>query len=126
MAYEIPGFSWTLVAGEDLSSSQFCGIDVELSTGQAVLPSAGGRTVGVLQNKPDDGEAATIVTSGVSKMLVGATGLVAGNNVAVDTDGKAVQAAANDQSIGVALQTAAAGSLAAVLLLIGQSVVAGS
>jgi hypothetical protein len=119
VAYEIPGFSFTLVAGEDLTASQFCAVDVEVSTGQAVLPTEGGRAIGVVQNNPDDGEPATIVVTGVTKVLVGATGVVAGNNVTVDDDGTFIQASGTDLAIGVALKTNAAGELGTVLLLNG-------
>lgn len=125
MAYEIPGFSWTLVAGEDLTDSQFCAVDVG-TDGSAVLPTEGGRAIGIIQNKPDEGQSATVVTSGVSKVFVGITGLVAGDNVTVDDDGSIIQAAANDRGIGVALKTNAAGELGTVLLLIGAGTVAGS
>jgi hypothetical protein len=126
VAYEIPGFSFTLVAGEDLSSSQFCAVDVEVSTGQAVLPTAQARAIGIVQNKPHDGEAATIVVSGVSKVLVGVGGVVAGNNVTVDDDGTVIQAGSGDRCIGVALSTGAAATLQTVLLLNGGATVAGS
>lgn len=123
MAREIPGFSHTLVAGEDLTTSQFCGVDIGRGGdgGKAVLPSAGGRCVGILQNKPDDGQSGTIVTSGVSKVLVGNTGIAAGDNVTVDSDGTIIQAASGDTPIGVAEATNAPGELGTVLLLISAS-----
>lgn len=126
MAYEIPGFSFTLVAGEDLTSSQFCAVDVEVSTGAAILPTAGERAIGVIQNKPNDGEAVTIVVSGVTKVLIGVGGMIAGNNVAVDDDGTIVQAASGDRCLGIALSTGAEATLGTVLLLNGGAVVAGS
>jgi len=125
VAYEIPGFSFTLIAGEDLSGSQFCGVNVD-GDGHAILPTQGARAVGVIQNKPDNGEAATVVVTGVTKVLVGITGFVAGDNVTVDDDGSIIQATSGDRCIGVALQTAAAGTLGTVLLLNGGAAVAGS
>jgi hypothetical protein len=126
VAYEIPGFSFTLVAGEDLTSSQFCAVDVEVSTGNVILPTKGERAIGVIQNKPDDGEAATIVVTGVTKVLVGVGGLIAGNNVTVDDDGTIIQAASGDRCLGIALSTGAEASLQTVLLLNGGATVAGS
>lgn len=125
MAYEIPGFSWTLIAGEDLSSSQFCGIDVN-SDGEAVLPVQGGRCVGVTRNKPVADAETTVVSTGIVKAKIGITGVVAGNNVTVDDDGTVIQATSGDISIGIALKTNASGEIGTVLLLIGQSVVTGS
>lgn len=116
MAYEIPGFSFSLLANEDLSLSQYCGVDVA-STGKAKLPLQGKRAIGIVQNKPKSGEVATIVCSGVSKVKVGITGVVAGNNVAVDDDGSIIQADTDtDLGIGIALKTTAAGHIGTVLL----------
>lgn len=115
MAYEIPGYSFTLVAGEDLT--QYCAVDVEAATGQVISPSGtGARAIGVVQNKPTDGKAATLVCSGVTKMLVGAGGITAGDNITVDTDGKALTAVATNRVLGIALKTNAAGTLGTVLL----------
>lgn len=125
MAYEIPGFSFSLIAGQDLSASQFCAVDVS-SAGKAALPVQGKRSIGIVQNKPVSGEVATIVTSGVSKVKIGITGLVAGNNVTVDDDGTIIQATNLDRSIGVALKSGVAGTIGTVLLMNGQAVVAGS
>lgn len=125
MAYEIPGFSWTLVAGEDLSLSQFCGVDVD-AEGKAELPTGGGRCVGFVQNKPKLNHSATIVTSGITKVQVGVTGIEAGNTVTVDDDGTVVQAVSGDRGIGVALKTNAAGELGTVLLLLSNAQQPGS
>ena len=55
MAYEIPGFSFTLVAAEDFRTSQFCAADVN-GAGLAITPTAdGARAIGVVQNKPNIG-----------------------------------------------------------------------
>lgn len=125
MAYEMPGFSFSLLANEDLSLSQFCAVDVA-STGKAKLPVQGLRAIGIVQNKPKSGEVATIVVTGISKVKVGITGVVAGNNVTVDDDGTIIQATANDRAIGVALKSTTAGNVGTVLLLNAGAVVAGS
>ena len=125
MAYEIPGFSFTLVAGEDLRSSQFCAVDIS-QAGKAVLPVQGARAVGVIQNKPDDGEAATVVVTGITKAWIGTGGIGAGDNVTVDDDGTIIRATNTDRCIGVSLLTSAAGTLGSILLLNGGAAVAGS
>lgn len=124
MAFEIPGFSWTLQAGEDLSGSRFCGVDIV--GGEAVLPVQGGRCIAIVRNNPLEDESATLVTTGISKVKVGITGIQVDDNVTVDDDGTIIQAASGDISIGVALSTTPAGEIGTVLLLIGQSVVTGS
>lgn len=115
MAYEIPGFSFTLVAGADLTAKQFHFVDVN-SSGAAIVPTgAGARTVGVLQNKPDSGEAATIVNSGIV-MVVAGDDVTRGANVQTDVAGKVIDAGSGDVLVGVALEAGASGEVIAVLL----------
>lgn len=125
MAYEIPGFSWTLIAGENLSTKQHCGVDIN-SDGEAVLPVQSSDIVGVLRNKPVEGGTATIVTTGIVMAKIGITGVVAGNNVTVDDDGTFIQATSGDRLAGRALKTNAAGEIGTILLLIGGAAGAGS
>lgn len=117
MAYEIPGFSFTLVAGEDLRTSQFVAVDVD-ANGKAITPTAdGARCIGILQNKPNINEPATIVVSGVSKAKAGVGGLTAGAGVRAMTDGRITAEAALSHSIGVALKTVAVNEIGTVLLM---------
>jgi hypothetical protein len=125
VAWEIPGFSFTLPAGDDFTHSQFCACDVD-DVPSAIFPTEGLRAIGVIQNKPDIDEPATIVTTGITKVLVGVTGIKARDNVTVDDDGTIIAAASGDRCIGVALTTTASGLLGTVLLLNGGAVVAAS
>lgn len=119
MAYEIPGFSWTLPAAADLSASQFCFVDADNTAAgsRAALVGAGARAIGVLQNKPNAaGIAATIFTSGVSKVKAGAA-VTAGANVKADASGRAILANAGSYALGIALASAGgANELIPVLL----------
>lgn len=117
MAYEIPGFTFTLVAAADYSASQFRFIDVD-TTGKGATPTAaGGRVVGVRNNKPKSGEAATVVVNGVSIVEAGAA-VAVGADVMTDTTGRAITAATTGSNIaGIALEAAsAAGQFIAILL----------
>lgn len=114
MAYEIPGFSFTLIAAGTLT--QFTAVDVEASTGRAIAPSAGGRMIGVVQNKPTVGKSATIVCSGVTKGKIGTGGVTAGNSVMVNASGEFVVATGTNRAIGIALKTNASGTLGTILL----------
>lgn len=122
MAYEIPGFSFTLPAGADLSSSLFCGVTIN-SSGKAILPAAQGDAIlGVINNKPQADEAATIVHSGIVQMKAGAVITLSAGGTAVmcDTAGRAVPytGTTGDVQVGVALEAAsAAGIIIAVLLI---------
>lgn len=116
MAVEIPGFSLTLEAAGDLSSSQY--LFVKMSGAQCtVATGATDKCVGVLQNKPAAANrAATIVVSGVSK-CVAAGAITAGTVVYIDATGKVTGTAASNTPVGVTLTaSASSGDLISVLL----------
>jgi len=82
----------------------------------AGLAGATDRVVGVLQNKPQQaGGAATIGIRGVTNVVAGVQ-IDAGEEVKPGAAGSAVVAAAGT-GVGVALQSAASGSLVPVLLV---------
>jgi hypothetical protein len=93
-------FYWVKITGERI---------VGLCTG-----AAGEAAMGILQNKPQQvGGAATVGFSGVSKALVGAGGVAAGQRVGPAADGSTVVATAGP---GIALTTGVAGSLVPVMV----------
>lgn len=117
MAYEIPGFSFPLPAGEDFSAAaQFRFIDVS-ATGKAVNPAAGGSVIGVRQNRPKLNEATTIVNSGIVIVEAGAA-LAPGDLVAANALGQAVEAAGGNVTAGRALETASGAGIQIAVLLI--------
>jgi predicted RecA/RadA family phage recombinase len=104
VAYEQPGFKFTLIAAADLRTHQykFCNID---GTGKAALGGAGTRAVGVIQNKPNSGEATEICHTGISKVKSGA-GVTVGDVVMSDSTGRAITATSTNHRVGIALATA--------------------
>lgn len=89
-------------ADTDLSASQYCGVDMN-STGELILPTAGGAIVGVLQNDPDTaGKAGTYQHGDITKMKLGGT-VAVGDFVKVDSSGRAVTASAGDVALGAAI-----------------------
>ena len=116
MAYEQSLRSIGLPASADLSASQFCFMTVN-SSGQLALPSAGGDADGILQDKPNaaavEGELAVL---GISKLVVGAAGVTAGDLLATDANGKAVTATTGNKILGRALATGAAGVIIPALI----------
>lgn len=106
MAYEIPGFSYTLLAGANFTGSQFRFVDVNANS-EAVAPTAEGRVVGVRNNRPNTGQATTVVASGISKVEAGAA-IAAGANVTTDAEGRAITADVDALVHGVALESASA------------------
>ena len=116
MATENISLKHTLVAAADLSSSQYCAVDID-TNGKAALPSAGGRAIGVLQNDPISGAEATIALFGVTKMILGGT-VAKGDFVKVDAAGKAVATStATDKVVGICVEGGASGNTGSVLLL---------
>jgi len=109
MAFEQTLRSIGVPASSDLSASQFCFMTVNAS-GQLALPAAGGDADGILQDKPNgQGIQGELAVFGVSKVVVGAGGVTAGDLLATDANGKAVTAAAGNKILGRALATGAAG-----------------
>ena len=106
MAYEIPGFSFTLPAGQDFrtGAGQFRFVNIN-SVAKAVVPALGGQVVGVRQMRPNLNEATTIVGSGVS-FVEAAGAITAGQEVTCDATGRAVVAAAGQRVHGIAFETA--------------------
>lgn len=118
MAYEIPGFSFTLPSAADYrtGNGQFRFTTVN-SSGKAVAPAASGDlTIGVRQNTPNQNEGTTIVNSGISMVEAGGV-VAAGDKVQSDATGRAIAAASGKHVAGIALEAASgAGIIIAVLL----------
>ncbi len=116
MSYEMCVEAISLPAAADLSAAQFKIITVN-SSGQAALANATALTVGVLQNKPTAaGQPATVAYAGVSKVLAGGN-ITAGARVTADANGAGITATtAGDAVLGVALASAVAGDVVAVLI----------
>lgn len=114
-AYEQPGFSFSLVAGEALPQFRFVKVHTD---GTALFADNGERGIGVVQNSPAVGEAATIVNSGIVFVEAGDT-VTVGADVASDADGKAIVSATADLILGVALTGGADGEYVSVLLSAG-------
>jgi len=66
------GFDVTLVAGADLSAQQFKLVG-KLASGVTVLATSADNFFGILQNKPQAGEFATVRVDGISKIYMSAS-----------------------------------------------------
>lgn len=88
MSRQSNGVDITLIAAADLSAKQYRFVKVD-ANGQAALASAAGEVcVGVLQNKPTSGQAATVRIFGVSKVVANAA-VSAGALIKTSSDGEA-------------------------------------
>jgi hypothetical protein len=104
----------TMVAGADLSSSQWTFVKMNTTDRTVVAAGNADAAFGVLINNPESGNAATVVTHGRVIVEVGSGGLSAGDSVGVDANGEAVTAATSDVIVGIALEDAAAGTRATI------------
>ena len=107
----------TALAGSDLSASQYLFVALASDGAADVTSNATAAILGVLQNDPAAGEAASVATGGVVK-LVAAAAITAGAEIGVQTGGKCRNASTGVRKHGVALTAAAAdGDVIEVLLL---------
>ena len=69
-----PGFDWTMIAEPDISAKQYNVAVIGSATGKCMVSSqAGDQALGILQNKPQSGEAAKVRVLGISKAYAGTT-----------------------------------------------------
>ena len=98
----------TLEAAADLSAKQYYFVAVD-SNGKAALTGDDGNPIGVLQNKPTAGQAATICVDGVTKVYVQESdGLGAGYNVGCGSASAAKVSDTASYRLGVSLEAASA------------------
>ena len=112
----------TLPAGADLSTHQYKVVKLN-SSGQVILMAAASDfPLGILQNKPTSGQAATVVVSGVSKAVAGGSITMGGaTGRVVSADGTVTAASAlgtnpTFQTVGMALKGASSGDIIPVLV----------
>lgn len=121
MAYELPGFKFTLEAGADLSSSQYKLVKVNSSSKVIACAATTDIPIGILQNKPVSGDAAEIMAIGISKVQADSA-LTAGNVFGTSSDGQAAPYVAGTDTtkygVGIVIEGAGstAGNLATVFI----------
>jgi hypothetical protein len=103
------------VAGADLSSAQFKFVESNSSGTVTVTNAAGEYVLGVLQNNPASGQAATVAVGGISKVVLGGTVSI-NDSIATDNAGKAVAASTGNKIVGIAIKGGASGEIGSVLL----------
>lgn len=102
----------SMIAGSDLSSSQFFFVSLA-ADGEVDATGDGAEAFGVLLNEPAAGEAATVAVKG--RVLVEAGGTVTrGGDVASDANGNAVDATTGDIILGKALEAGVDGQIIAI------------
>lgn len=123
MAYEIPGFSFTLVAAADLSANQFKFVKLDTNGLAAAIAAATDLPIGVLQNAPISGQEATIVVDGITKLQGDAAltpGLAIGTSADGQADAKTLGTDITEHVVGTVLEgCGAAGNLCTALIRCG-------
>lgn len=104
----------SMIAGEDLSAAQFTFVKMNTTDRTVVAAGNAEAAFGVLINDPTSGQAATVVTLGRTKVVVGTGGLTAGDTVGVDANGAGVASATSDIIVGICVDAAAAGEIATI------------
>ena len=116
MAYQIPVLDVTFTAMSDLRTKQFCFVAL-LDDNSVELPSATTEvTVGVLQNKPNAGEAASVRILGLSKIILGAT-IAPGAVLATTAAGQAQTAVATQSPGALACEQGNANEIVTAIVL---------
>lgn len=105
----------TLPAGGDLTGAQFK--LVKISSGAVVLCGAGENAIGVLVNKPNTGEAASVQIGGIAKVQADAALATTGTKIMSSADGQAAAATSTNHVIGMTVTTAAAAAELVEVLL---------
>jgi hypothetical protein len=92
-------------AGADLRTKQYFACEID-----GTLASNAVNATGILANKPNNGEDATLVYQGRSKFIAGGT-VAAGNPLTVNATGYFTAATSTDQVVGTCEIAASSGSI---------------
>jgi hypothetical protein len=116
MAWELSLFDVSLEAGEDLSNAQFLAVALD-SNGKVVKAKSDTLPIGILQDKPKEGQAANVRMLGISKVVAGGA-IEIGDVLTADDDGRLIAASTGYYPIGIALEAAAqAGQVVTAFIL---------
>lgn len=117
MAYEIPGFTFTLPSGADFTAGAQFRFGAVTAAGTVINPTLGGLVIGVRYSKARLGEAATIVHSGIALVESGDATIVAGSLISTTVNGTAKVAAVGEYVVGQAMEASAATGIVIGVLL---------
>ncbi len=111
MAESQKGIDVTMISEWDLRTFQYCPVTIGSADQKVIVSSqvGDGPLVGVLQNKPQSGHAATVRVAGVSKYKAGLS-IVRGVTLKGGAGNQSLITGNSGHCIGVALESAASGS----------------
>lgn len=96
-----------LTASADLSAKQYHFVEVSGVRTVGACNAITDLALGVLQNDPESGQAATVAIGGTTKIVAGGV-ITAGQRIAPKADGRAQVAVSTQFARGIALETSAA------------------
>ncbi len=108
----------TLIAAQDMRTKQYRALrgsganECQIASQSISGPVEG---IGVLQNKPNSGDHATVGYTGISKMVCGAT-VTRNRLITAQGSGEATDATSGDYAFGMAMEGGASGEVIGVLL----------
>jgi len=121
MAYEIPGFKFSPIAGESVVAAQYKFAKLSADNTVSIGTDLTDIPCGVIQNDVAINGAVEVMVSGISKVLVGAGGAVtAGQLIGCDAEGCAVvvdpDGASDYYYVGQVVEGAAANAYCTALI----------
>lgn len=101
-------FTYTAQAAADLSGKQYHLVRISAANKCNMASDAADYALGgVLHNKPESGEAATIIAAGPARVMAGAA-ITAGKHIMTNGSGRAITVTSGNMSCGKALDAAGA------------------
>lgn len=97
-----------MVAGEDLSTAQYKILNVSAANTVKLRVSAGAGVLGVLNNKPQNGENATVVVGGLTRCFAGGT-VAAGSWISATASGTGLATTSGQYILGKSITGVASG-----------------
>jgi hypothetical protein len=118
MAKMTPGRIISRTAGEDLRSRQYHAVRPGTVTDEVLLSSnATHANVGILLNKPDDGNAAKVCITGTSLWMVADSSLAPGAGLRPNTVGRATVAATDEMKVAMLMEPVSAANIIVEVLM---------
>jgi len=105
----------SMTAGEDLSSGQYQLVYVDAANSVKQRNGKGAPGIGVLNNKPQSGEHASVVVMGMTRCKAGGT-IAAGNWVTCSASGTGIAVSSGEYIFGKAITGVASGSAFQLLI----------
>jgi hypothetical protein len=105
----------SMSAGEDLSSSQYQIVYVDAANSVKQRNSQGAPGIGILNNKPQSGEHASVVVMGLTRCVAGDT-IAAGNWITVSASGTGIPVSSGEYIFGKSITGVASGSVFQMLV----------